>query len=323
MGCRSRFDPGMPSLLGVGRLACGLFIVGSLSCSSLMGSWLCSPGRCSRTWFPLSSRFALRVAAACLSGASYVPQPGRARCVVLVRWRLCAGGQPVWVACWPVWARPAVSGRCSCPYVACFPSEMLFRGVPNFGDVRVCGCCVVGITVVGTSSSAPPNGRLVPLLDALGPGSRVGSVPVVPVAWRRYSTLWWCAAPSWGGVSSGEKSFQILYDTPCPALEASSHAQFLTWYFAVSFGPPLQCACADHMHTPVGGKTPPVPLGASPCSPWEPQGAAPARCCGAHARVCLPVVCRIVPCLAGSVAGVSMPQCGVRKLGWLGWCSGV
>ena len=177
--------------------------------------------------------------------------------------------------------------------------------------------------MVGTSSSAPPNGRLVPLLDALGRGGRVGSVPVVPVAWGRYGMLWRCAAPSWRGLSSGEKRFENRYDTPCSALEASSHAQFFTWYFAVSFGRPFRCICADHMYTPVGGKAPSVPLGASPCSPWEPQGAAPARWCGARVRVCLPVVCRIVPCLAGSLAGVSVPQCGVRRVEWLGSCSGV
>ena len=120
-----------------------------------------------------------------------------------------------------------------------------------------------------------------------------------------------------------EKMFEIRYDTPCPALKASSHAQFFSWYFSVSFGRPFSCAYANHMYTPVGGKAPSVPLGASPCSPWEPQGAAPARWCGARARVCLPVVCRIVPCLAGSVVGVSVLQCGVQRLGWIGSCSGV
>ena len=78
------------------------------------------------------------------------------------------------VVWWPVWAWPAVFGRRSCPYVSVFLSGL-------FRDVRACGCCVVGITVVDTPSSAPPNGRLVLLLDALGRGSRVGSIPVVPV----------------------------------------------------------------------------------------------------------------------------------------------
>ena len=76
------------------------------------------------------------------------------------------------------------------------------------------------------------------------------------------------------------------------------------------------------MYTPVGGKAPSVPLGAFTCSPWEPQGAASARWCGARVCVCLLVVCHIVPCLAGHVAGVSVPQCGVWRLGWLGSCFG-
>ena len=121
---------------------------------------------------------------------------------------------------------------------------------------------------------------------------------------------------------TAEKSFPIWYDTPCPALEAALHAQPIIWYFAVPFGRPLSFACPIHMYTPVGGKAPSVPLGASPFSPWEPQGAALAPWCGARVRVCPPVLCRVVPCLAGYVAGVSVLQCGVW-LGWLGSCSGV
>ena len=140
MGRRSLFDPCMPGWLGVGRLACGLFIVGSLSCSSWIGNWLCSPRRCTRTWFSLSSPFVLRIVAACLSGAVDVSRPGRARCVLLVGRSLFASGRPVWVAWWAVWARLAVFGRCSCPYVACFLSGMLFRCVPGFGTSA---CAVV------------------------------------------------------------------------------------------------------------------------------------------------------------------------------------
>ena len=199
-----------------------------------------------------------------------------------------------------------------------FPVRDVFSRCAQFLDVRVCRCCVVGVTVIVTPSSAPSNGLLVLLL---GRGGRVGSVLVVPVARGRYGTLWRCAAPSWRGVSSSEKSFEIRYHTPCPALEASSHAQFFTWYFAVSFGRPFHCACANHMYTSVRGKAPSVPLSASPCSRWEFQGAALAQWCGARAYVCLPVVRCIVPCLAGSVAGVSVLQCGVRSLGLLGSCS--
>ena len=122
---------------------------------------------------------------------------------------------------------------------------------------------------------------------------------------------------------TAEKRFQIRYDMPCPALEPALHAQPIIWYFAVLFGRSFSFACAIHMYTPVGGKAPSVPLGASPCSPWEPQGAALARWCGARVCVCLPLVCCIVPCLAGYVAGVSVPQCGVSRLGWPGSCSGV
>ena len=43
MGRRSGFDPCMPGRLGVGWLACGLFIVESFSCSSLVGTRLCQP----------------------------------------------------------------------------------------------------------------------------------------------------------------------------------------------------------------------------------------------------------------------------------------
>ena len=120
-----------------GWVLAGLRVVCSLSallfCSSLVGSRLCSPRRCSRTLFSLSSRFVLRVAAAGLSGAVDVLRLGRARCMVLVRRRWFASGRPVWVVWWPVWAPLAVFGRCSCPYVTCFPPGMLFHGVPSFG----------------------------------------------------------------------------------------------------------------------------------------------------------------------------------------------
>ena len=133
-----------------------------------------------------------------------------------------------------------------------------------------------------------------------------------PILGRKVATI---------GTTAG-KSFQIWYDTPWLALESALQAQPIIWYFAAPFGRPLSFACSIHMYTPVGGKAPSDLLGASPCSPWEPQGAAPAERFGARVRVCLPVVCRIVPCLAGYVAGVSVPQCGVWRLGWLGSCFG-
>ena len=68
---------------------------------------------------------------------------------------------------------------------------------------------------------------------------------------------------------------------------------------------PVQFICTP----PAGGKAPSVPLGASLCSPWEPQGAVPAWWCGARVRVRLPAVRHIVPCFAGHVAGVPVSQC--------------
>ena len=104
------------------------------------------------------------------------------------------------------------------------------------------------------------------------------------------------------------KSFQIRCHFPCPAM-AALHVKPIIRYFAVPFGRPFSFACAIHMYTPVGGKAPSVPLGASPCSPWERQGAVPARWCGARARVSLPAMGRIVPCFSGYVAGASVSQC--------------
>ena len=104
---------------------------------------------------------------------------------------------------------------------------------------------------------------------------------------------------------------------------AALHAQPIIRYFAVPLGRPVSFVCANHMYTSVGGKASSVPLGAALCSAWDPQGAAPAWSCGARVRVCLPVVCLMVQCFAGCVAGVSVSQCRIGWLGWLGSCSGV
>ena len=102
--------------------------------------------------------------------------------------------------------------------------------------------CFVGFA--GWPSSSPPNGRLVLLLDMLGRGGRLVSVPALPVVLGRHGTLWWCIAPSWWGVlrrclaflmlgrvpggrkvlkigTTAEKSFENWYDMRCPALEAA------------------------------------------------------------------------------------------------------
>ena len=105
---------------------------------------------------------------------------------------------------------------------------------------------------------------------------------------------------------TGEKSFEIRYGMLCPALEAALHAQPIIWYIAVPFGCPFSFACADHMYTPVGGKSPSVLLSARLCSPCEPLGAVPAQWCGVCACVRRPVAMawragfrtRRVPCRA-------------------------
>ena len=85
--------------------------------------------------------------------------------------------------------------------------------------------------------------------------------------------------------TTAEKGFEIWADMPCPALEVPLNAQPIIWYIAVPLGCPFSFACADHMYTPVGGKSPSVLLGATPCSPWEPWGAVPAQWCDARACV--------------------------------------
>ena len=326
MGRRSRFEPCMPGRLDVGRLACGLFIVWSLCCSSLIGSRLCSPRRCSRTWFSLSSRLVLRVAAACLSGAVYVPRRWSARCVVLVGRRLFAGGQPVWVAWWPVWARPAVFGRCIFSSARLFPGGDVVSRCARFRDVRACGCCVVGIPMAGTSSSAPPNGRLVSLMDTLGCGGRVGPVPVVPVAWGRYGTVWRCAAPSWRGVSSGEKSFEIRYDTPfsCPGGIFTRTILHLVLRSVLPPSFPLRL-CRSYVHPrrrqcPFG---PPrrilvLPMGASGCCPGS-----VVRCLCSCSPACR-VPYRAVSCgFGGWRVGAAVRCAGVRVAWFVLWRLGV
>ena len=107
MGRRSRFDPCMPGRFGVGRLACGLFIVGlffmqqfgwdpvvSAVLWSACASWgrlRCSPRRCSRMLSFLSSRLVLRFVVAGQSDVAVVLRPWCARRVMLVR--RCRGRQ--------------------------------------------------------------------------------------------------------------------------------------------------------------------------------------------------------------------------------------
>ena len=133
-------------------------------------------------------------------------------------------------------------------------------------------------------------------------------------------------------VTTAKKRFQIRYNMPCPALQAALHAQPIILYLSVPFGFPFSSACADRMYTPIGGKAPSVLLGASPSSPWEPQGAVPAQWCAVRACARWPVALaqsaggrarRAVPCCAmprgsGGVcvdASVRLPG---TRVAWLG-----
>ena len=166
--------------------------------------------------------------------------------------------------------------------------------------------CLAGF--VGWPSSVPPNGQLVLLLDVLGRGGPLRSVPVVPVALGRQGMLWWCTAPLMAGRALAVFGLPLggACTGPCPALDPALHAQPVILYIAVPFGFPFGLACADRMYTPVGGKAPLVLFGASPCSLWEPRGAVPAWWCGVLARVRWPVAlarsagcrARCVPCRA-------------------------
>ena len=71
---------------------------------------------------------------AVLSNVVVLLRPGRARCVMLVRW--CRGGQ--WLARPGLCSGSYGPGRpglvtVAVPYVICFPSGVLFRGLPGFG----------------------------------------------------------------------------------------------------------------------------------------------------------------------------------------------
>ena len=138
---------------------------------------------------------------------------------------------------------------------------------------------------------------------------------LVPVAWGRLGTVLLCAVcPPWGrkvmisGLTAVKTFFKFGALFPAPPWQRCMHnpsSGTLRCSVAVLPVTPVAFICTP----PVGGKAPPVPLGASLCSPWEPKGAVPARWCGARARVCLPAVRHIVPCFAGHVAGVPVLQC--------------
>ena len=155
----------------------------------------------------------------------------------------------------------------------------------------------------------------------------------VPGVWGRHGTFVLCAArPPRGrkAMTSGWTAVKKLFLSvgalfPAPPWPCCMHNPLsgISWC-SVAVLPvslvPLICT------PPVGGKAPPVPLGVSLCSPWEPQGVVPAWWCCARARACLSAVRLLVSCVAGHSGGVSVSRCWVWWLGWLGWfglCCGV
>ena len=151
----SRFDPCMPGWFGVGRLAWGLFIVGSLSlhqCGwymvvlaalrSACSLWALSrrsPRRRSLMLSLLSSQLVLRfVAAGASDVAVIVLRPGRARRIVLGRRRPSHG----WPACLGLCGGPYGPGRprlvvVGRPLRCLFPVGYVFSWFVRFWRVRV------------------------------------------------------------------------------------------------------------------------------------------------------------------------------------------
>ena len=154
----------------------------------------------------------------------------------------------------------------------------------------------------------------------------------VPGVWGRHGTFSLCSArPPRGreAMTSGRTAVKIFSPAgalfPAPPSQCGMHnplsgiSRCSVAVLPVSLVP-LLCT------PPVGGKAPPVPLGVSLCSPWEPQGVVPARWCGARARARLTAVRFLVSCSAGHSGGVPVSRCWVRWPGWLGWfglCCGV
>ena len=154
----------------------------------------------------------------------------------------------------------------------------------------------------------------------------------VPGVWGRHGTLVLCAARLPRGrkaMTSGRTAVEAFSPVgalfPAPPWQCCMHNPLsgISWC-SVAVLPvslvPLICT------PPVGGKAPPVPLGVSLCSPWEPQGVVPARWCCARPGACLSAVRLLVSCFAGHSSRVSVSRCWVCWLGWLGWfglCCGV
>ena len=150
MGCCSCFTPSMSGRFGVGRLACGLFIVGLFFCSSLVGPRLCQPshGRLvrrgvncaaarARMLLLLSSPLVMRFVVAGLSDVVVVLRSRCARRIVLVRDRcgsqwsarpgLCSGPYG------PGWPRLVAAG---CPLRHLFPVKPVLSWLARLRRVR-------------------------------------------------------------------------------------------------------------------------------------------------------------------------------------------
>ena len=203
--------------------------------------------------------------------------------------------RPVW--CWPACVRSVYR------HVVAAAVVLLVRG-------RV-SRLLVGLFGVGSLALQRALAHAVLLrVDALLVAVLVGASCVGPARYvftvRRLPTLGEKSNDKWSDRC--KKFFQFGAHFPAPPWQRYMHnpsSATSRCSMAILPASPVPFICTP----PVGGKAPLVPLGASPCSPWEPQGAVPARWCGAFARVCLPAVRHMVPCFAGHVAGVPVLQC--------------
>ena len=135
--------------------------------------------------------------------------------------------------------------------------------------------------------------------SCVGPAGYVFTVRRLPTVGEKSNDKW---------LDRCKNFFQIRCPFPAPPWQCCMHnpsSGTSPCSLAVLPVWPVPFICTP----PAGGKAPSVPLGASLCSSSEPQGAVPARWCGARVRVCLPAVRHIVPCFAGHVAGVPVSQC--------------
>ena len=151
---RSRFNVCMPGWFGVGRLACGLFIIGSFllqqfgwypavsaalwSAFASRGRMRCSPCRCSAVLSWLSSRLVRRFVVSGLWDVAVVVLPGLARRVVLVH--RCRGRQ--WPACPGMCGGLYGLGRprlvaVGCPLCHLFPVRRVSSWFARFRRVHV------------------------------------------------------------------------------------------------------------------------------------------------------------------------------------------